>query len=330
MSVRKTESRIPAGLQATDLGEAVASADGRSALVSFITSPLAVARENAYVVFVTDVGLAAATVSFEWTFSEEGGTAKVQSTEFGVVTYSPAQTGALHVAVRLLDAASSPQAALDLDQAVVPASPALETLIEEATESSGPTVTNPEVARELVNEHNLYYRAATLRTPEGDNAFTRFLFGFVFDGALRRDRARRQAHLERLAAALNGGEGDFLSLSAEGAGVSELRLPLLGMVFGSPSPLLAWTELPDVAAQRAVAQEQLCQALAALPEQDRIDVYNVARFPKTNVTFCGRVLEALRDRYFPGVTFTDVMTGLSGTRAHWIGRHFREGPLRHS
>ena len=62
--MRKTETRLPAGLQPADLGEAVASADGHCCLVSFITAPLAVNRENIYVVFVTDAGLAASVQSF--------------------------------------------------------------------------------------------------------------------------------------------------------------------------------------------------------------------------------------------------------------------------
>ena len=58
MSVRKTESRIPANFQATDFGEAVVAPDGRCALVSFITAPVLVDRENVnvYVLFVTERG----------------------------------------------------------------------------------------------------------------------------------------------------------------------------------------------------------------------------------------------------------------------------------
>src|SRR5205814_282399 len=70
--VRKTESRLPAGVDATGLGESVAAADGRCALVSFITAPLATGRANTYVVFVTDAALAGAVESFEWSFAEDG------------------------------------------------------------------------------------------------------------------------------------------------------------------------------------------------------------------------------------------------------------------
>jgi len=58
MPVRKTESRIPANFQASDLGQAVVAADRSCALISFLTSPTVVNRENVYVLAVTDTALA--------------------------------------------------------------------------------------------------------------------------------------------------------------------------------------------------------------------------------------------------------------------------------
>lgn len=66
-------------MAASDLGESTVAADGRCALVSFITSPLVVNRENNYVVFVTDAALAGQANSIDWAFSENGGTASSQS-----------------------------------------------------------------------------------------------------------------------------------------------------------------------------------------------------------------------------------------------------------
>src|SRR5205823_8413173 len=97
MPVRKTESRIPADLQASDLGEAVTSVDGRCTLLSYITSPLASSRENVYVLFVTDTGLAAGAQSFEWTFTENGGAPNTQTTQNGEVSYRPQAIGKLDV-----------------------------------------------------------------------------------------------------------------------------------------------------------------------------------------------------------------------------------------
>lgn len=330
MAVRKTESRVPANFQPSDLGQAVAADDGRCALVSFITSPLVINRENVYVVFVTDAGLAASAQSFEWSFTENGGAPNTQTTTHGEFTYSPQSTGNLNLTVRILGPGDAEQASLALAQEVVPLNAELEALIANARNETGPTVTNIDVARELINDHNPYYQSVALRTPEApesEEAFQRLVFSMVHDGALQRTAAQRKQHLAQLAASLNSQAPDFITLTVEGAGVCSVRLALLAMTLGNPSPLLNWTELPEPASQRAFADEQLRQRLAALDETARIDLFNLARFPKSNITQCARIIEALRDRYFSGTNFNDVLTGMSGTRAHWIVRHYREGPI---
>jgi hypothetical protein len=324
VTIRKTESRIPANFQASDLGEASVATDGRSALISFVTSPLVVGRENVYVLFVTDAGLAVAAQSFEWTFTENGGTPETQTTQRGEVSYSPRTAGELNLVVRILGAGNTEQATLALAQQIASPNVELETLISGARNEPGPGVSNPDVARELINDHNPYYQDVALQTPETGDGFQRFVFGTVFDGALRRTAAARKQHLNELAASLNNQSADFVTLVGKGAGVCGIRLALLAMILPA---FLDFTELPEPFDQRALADEQLSQTLAALDEEKRIDLFNLVRFPKSNIARCAGILEALRDRYFPGTNFNDVLTGLSGTRAHWIIRHFKEGPL---
>jgi hypothetical protein len=110
VTVRKTESRLPPNSQAADFGEAVVATDGRCALVSFITSPLAVDRENVYVVFVTDAALAASAESFEWIFTEDGSGTTTQTKAHGELSYSPRSTGGLRALVRILGAGDAEQA----------------------------------------------------------------------------------------------------------------------------------------------------------------------------------------------------------------------------
>src|SRR5262245_36231503 len=119
MAVRKTESRVPANFQPSDLGQAVVASDGRCALVSFIPSPLVVNRENVYVVFVTDAALASSAQSFEWSFTENGGAPNTQTTEHGEFSYSPQSTGSLNLTLRILGAGNAEQASLALAQDVV-------------------------------------------------------------------------------------------------------------------------------------------------------------------------------------------------------------------
>jgi hypothetical protein len=331
MTVRNTECRLPAGYQATDLGEAVTAADGRCALVSFVTAPIVAERENSYVVFVTDPALAAATDSFEWTITEHARDPLVVTTQSGVFTYVPSTLATLSIDVALLDGGGTRQATLSLAQEVVDPSQAAEELIERAADALGAGAGNPEVLRELVNEHARYYQTVTPQSAEPADAFRRLTFSFVWDGAQRRTPRMRAWQIDRLATALNEQPADFAGLAAEGVGVSDLRLGLLAMILpsapGGP-PLLPWTELPEAVSPRAVADEQLRMAVSALSEPARIDLFNVVRFPKSNITQCARALEALRNRYFAGASFEDVLTGMSGIRAHWITRHYREGPLK--
>ena len=175
MPVRKTESRIPFDLQPSDLGQAVSSGDGRSALVSFVASPLVVERENTYVVFVTDTALSSSVENFEWSFSEHGGAPDVHTTEFGEIAYTPQSAGTLNLTVRLLDSGDSEQARLELSQEITTLHNEIETLIAAANETNEPGIGNPDVARELVNDHSPYYQDVTLQTPESGDSYLHFL-----------------------------------------------------------------------------------------------------------------------------------------------------------
>jgi len=88
-----------------------------------------------------------------------------------------------------------------------------------------------------------------------------------------------------------------------------------------------FTELPDAGSENAAADEQLRQQLAAMSEEDRIDLFNKLRFPKTNILLCGNLLEALRDKFFNGVGFEDVLRKMSGSMSDWIILNYNKGPL---
>jgi hypothetical protein len=329
MGVRKTESRIPANFKPDDLGQAVVAADGRCALVSFITSPLVIDRENTYVVFVTDAALAGSANSFEWSFTENGGVANTQTTEVGEVSYRPKSLGTLSLVVRILGSGNAEQSSITLTQEVVSLNTELENLISNANKQTGPGMSNPDAVRELINDHNPYYQGVIMQTPEGGDGFKQFVFSMVSDGTIQRTPVQRKQHLDQIAASLNSQGKDFVTLTSEGVGVCAIRIALLAMTLpqvpGNPSPLLTWTELPEK--QRSFADEKLRQNLTTLNENIQVDLFNLARFPKSSITQCGHIIEALRDRYFNGTNFSDVLTGMSGTRAAWITRHYREGPL---
>lgn len=323
MPARKTESRLPDGFTANDLGESAQAQQNNAVLISFIKSPLVIARPNTYVVFVTDTTAAAAAATYEWTFTENGAVAHTQTTNEGEYSYTPQAIGTFTASVKVKGADSSEKSTITLDQETVALNTELETLITGATENSGPGVGNIDVARELINDHNPYYQDVTLQNAESGDGFKRFVFSMASEGLLQKNPQQRKTLMDALAASLNTGAGDFVSLAAEGAGVCRIRLALAAMVVAG----LPWTELPEQRSPRASEDQKLREQLAALDENKRIDLFNLVRFPKSNITLCGKILEALRNRYFNGANFNDVLTGMNGTRAHWINRHYKEGPL---
>jgi len=326
MSVRKTESRLPAGVQPEDLGQAVTATDGRCVLISTITAPLVVDRENFYIVFVIDAILAPTVIGYLWTFFIDGVPQPPQTTGIGVVRFTPTEEGYLQVKVQVMSSGPAPPSFLELMQQVTLANSELEAMIAAASEQPGAGMGNPDVLRELVNDHNPYYQDVPLAAPEAGDAFPKFLFSTVNDGALETKQDKRHDLLEEVANAINTGETDYVSAIGPGLGVAKLRLPLLVMMLSPAS--IPFAELPDTNAENVAADEQLREQVAALSEEERIDWFNLVRFPKSNIALCAKLLEALRDKFFPGVVFEDVLKKMSGSMSDWIMLNYNKGPLR--
>ena len=322
MPVRKTESRIPDTFLAEDLGQAI-SAPGCT-MISYVTSPLVQNRLNQYVVFITDAGIAASAASYEWTITESGVAPANSTSIVGELELEPTHTGSLRVTVRILDSSDTEIATLTLDQTVVTASEELEDLIAESNEDAGPGMADPDALRELINQYNIYYQSVNLQNQEPIAGFKRLVFNMCFDGVMKRNEEERKRHVEQLALALNTGNADFATLSTQGIGVCNVRLLLLAMTLPGIMP---WTLMPTDANQRAVTLNNLHQDLAGLDENKKIDLFNIARFPKSNIKACAKMLENLRNQYFNTTSFDDVLTGMSGARAQWIIAQYRQGPI---
>lgn len=331
MPVRKTESRIPAALQPADLGDSVTAPDGRSVLVSQTASPLVVGRDAVFVLFVTDAALATQVARHDWTVTPSGGQPTTQATQIGEFVLRPTVAGSVTVTVDMKSAANASLGQVTQVLDVVEANAELEALITAARNESGPTMSSPDVSRELINDLEPYYRAVRLAGADDEN-FTRFVFMQIHDSVLHRTTAERKTHLDRLAGAINDGTFDYGVEAALAGGVAGMRLPLLAMVMpvaAGGQPALVWTELAEDRAAQAVEEEALLRQLTGLAETARIDLFNGIRFPKAAIRFSARAFEALRDRYFPGAGFDQMGGSFAGTtRGHWMIRHYREGPVR--
>lgn len=324
MPARKTESRIPENFQPQDLGQVISTSSGSCSLISFVTSPLVHNRRNQCVVFITDNTVAAAADSYDWTITESSGPPINSTTQIGELSYLAQKTGSLLVSVSIKDSGNTELANLSLSQQVVEPSEELEDLIADSNEEQGPGMADPDALRELINEHNLYYQSVTLQNSEPMSGFKRLVFNMAFDGVLKRKVEERKRHLDQLALSLNSATADFATLSTQGAGVCSVRLLLLAMTLPNMLPL---TLLPEDSNERAVALADLHQSLAQLDENKKIDLFNIVRFPKSNISVCARILENLRNQYFNSTNFDDVLTGMSGARAQWIIAQYRQGPI---
>ncbi len=328
MSIRKTESRLPLGLQAIDLGEAEPSADGKFSLISFFTSPLTPFLNNTYVVFVHDATLISTVNSFVWHIAEDGSEPLTVTTTVGEVNYLTRNSGNITISVQLRDNTNAVLGRVLMFQRIEQLNPTTEEEIRVATEKEGAGAANPAIVRELVNGHSAYYKNIQPQTPEGDDAFQRFVSGIVFRGLLKNTPEKRTEIFNRLADSIEQNPESFAVNAASGVGVTDLRLALTAMVYPAGSPLLPWTELPEQSDQNAFADEELRQQFKSISDENKRDLLNLARFPKTNIALCAKVIEALRNKYFSGAGFNDVMTGMNGTRGHWILKHYLKGPLK--
>ena len=329
MTVRKTESRIPANFQATDLGEANVAADGRCALISFISSPLVVNRENRYVLFVTDPALAATAQSYEWAFAENADAPTTQTSDHGGISYRATEIGTLDLTVRILDSNNAEQASLQLTQEVLPLNSELEDLISDS-EQKTPVAADPETSRELVNDVRGYIDELVPRDADDDSSLNKLIFSVAYAEAMLLRPADRALQLEQVAFALNeDAAASFADQSETGIGLCRVRPQVLAMHLSATPAGTDWLipprEFPHDPAARGPIRKELLQALAELEEPRRLDLFNLLRFPKSNLKMGVHLLEAMRTQYFSGEALPSILA--DEDKAKLLISEFKEGPF---
>ena len=335
MAVRKTESRLPAGMQPTDLGQAVTAANPAVHLISFLADTVAVRRTQTYVVFVTDAALAATIGNYEWAINDAG-TAHNLTTSIGVIDYTSQAIGTLSVTVRLRDTANSADvASVTMTKSVVALFNALELLIDQQ-ESNTPKAAHPETSREIVNDLRAYIDAII---PTAD-ALNPLLLALTYGTLLREPTRRggaavevlpgpRMVRLEGCASRLNATPAtSFLADAGGGIGVCQLRPQLLALYLikpGGAATYLPARTLRTGTADRQVDVTQWETDFNALPATDQLDLFNLIRFPKTCFRLVRTVLEGLVGTCFPSDTVPAVLADSTKTRQ--LLAQFRAGPV---
>jgi hypothetical protein len=305
MPVRKTERRIPAGFTAAQLGQSkAATGNPKFQLVSFLSSPVALRQTQVYVVFVTDTTAIPNVDTYVWAFAN-GGTTNLTTTT-GIAEFTPQNVGPLTVSVTV-KAGTSTLATISLGQQVIALNEKLELLIDQV-DTNVATAAHPETSRELIDGLRAYLDLLLPQKP--DPTYNKAVSSLAYAHGLETAGFRRRLLLERLAKVLNDGKHkDFLKEAKTGFGVCKTRPQLAAMFLpkGGGSPYIPLTELPEKVKKRAKEEAAIAKDFDALSEDDKIDLFNLLRFPKSHFAAVKTILDGLQAKYFSGQTVPDVL-----------------------
>lgn len=325
MPVRKPERRIPPGFSADDLGEALLSPDSQCALVSFYSSPITQNRLQSYVVFLLDPALQNSVASYHWQAGD-----KTANTEAGVWEQMPADVGSLTVNASLLDDGGAELRTLSLTQEVVAANAELETLIAQ-DDAVHPIAGDPVTSREIINDLRAYMDILAPRNADSVSSLNRLLFAIAYVETLEQPAGQRNLNLERIAAAFAESDATtFVQDGAAGIGVCRIRPHALGMYLpvtpGGADFFLPKREYPIKKKDRLPVHNELLKNLQELASEKQIDLFNLLRFPKSNLKMAILLLQGLRAQYFPGDSLEAVIQDKAKTMA--LLDQFKNGPTQ--
>ncbi len=330
MPVRKTESRIPAGFAADDLGaHATSSTSPAVILVAHLSSPVALTRIQRYTVFVTDPAIAATVDNYAWAIVN--GTTHAETTTKGILEYTPQNAGTLSATVTLRNAANAPLFAVTLNQSVIALNAALELQIDQ-DENNFPGAGHPETSREIINDIRPYVN--NLLPIATHEVFNKSVSALAYTYILQTPGVRNHFLLEELAEILNSNHVSFYGSAKEGIGICKTRPQLLAMCLQDPAAA-AGTNYLSIAtleqAARANSTARTANATAietafnALSEDKKIDLYNLLRFPKSHVAMCKLIIEKLHDRYYNAATLATTLAAVNDARK--ILTEYEKGPI---
>lgn len=302
MAVRMTEQRIPAGFVASDLGQTVSSADGKAALVSFNSTPIVHQRLQGYVVFVVDEPLAAQIDHYNWSI-QNSGNFDSSTTDFGYLQYQPRLEGSVSVQVTLKDAADQTLDTLEMDQESVALNVDLEALYEQTAEIA-PLAGQPETSREVINDLRAYMDELAPRDADPSSSLNRLIFVIAYVEVMGLPAEQRNPMLEQIAVAFDANDSSaFAEEGGAGIGICRIRPHVLGMYLpetpGGNDWYLSKREYPEEVDRRLSIKRELVEELTDLPQEKQIDLFNLLRFPKSNLKMAIQLLEGLREQYFP-------------------------------
>ena len=312
ITVRKTE-RISEELIIDELGSY--SEDGNYILVSSLTSPIAVESQIDFVVLVKDD---TEIDTYNWYFQVID-TSEVDSQlnfENGYISYTPKHTGNFRVVVELISGGNV-ITVLSIYHKIICRNIFVESLIEKEDVLDVQTeivhlfdleqnidididswiwstafINNPEITREIVNDLQRYIQEASLK----HDIPVEMIGSIVYKGILSKDKEDQESDIITYSDLLNGEDFTNDVLTELSLGKCQLK-PLFAAMIKYPD---LWDEIPEEKSEREdKIQEISDKFINNLSKQEKINLFNLLRFPKSNILLCAEFLSKLKNRTNP-------------------------------
>lgn len=306
MSVRLTESRIPSGFTAYDLGQVAFNEDRTCILVSHLTSPVVKGNDIDLVVFVLD-GLEIDSYHWSYAYFASGRTESGIIQDTGVYTISAQELGYLFIQVQLV-AAGSLFTTLNMRLEIIESDPDLSQLLIDS--HSGAFARIPYVSRAVINNYKRYILDAVhLYNVEIPELFLAAIIYNEIDDFINEQALLLPEHQSISLAAQELNNEEQISINSKyhsKLGVCQLHPFQIAMLLTrtpSSDPIMGIIdrpvarELDDTVTDYITYFNNLIDSPGVLPETDTlIDIYNLLRFPKSNILMCAKYLALLKSR----------------------------------
>ncbi|MCK5243740.1 MAG: hypothetical protein KAJ90_00610 [Desulfobacterales bacterium] len=321
-----------------DLGEVGSLVEGSPAegpdciLVSYHTAPLRKDSENTYIVFVKTDTLANQVASICWTVEQLDG--KVLSDPKDGTTlfkHSPESEETIVVRAELVKTGGTVLRELRIEQSVKPPERGLEDFLGARRDILGLSPFLPQIvlggdgsaAREVLGDFKLYIDEAYIKVTDSKKVPRRLLTAITYLRAYQVPKKKgvigevvaagfastyRNSEISKAAHELNTAEPAPQYLN-NGLGVCQLPLFIAAMLpfNDSSAPFLPWREIPGNPDAANNMRNDLFEEFKKLLPDKQIGLFNLLRFPKSNIDLAYKLLNRLKQRWFAEDTWEQVL-----------------------
>ncbi len=307
MTINTTETRLPYGYTKDDLGEAVSILSDAIVLISYQTSPLVVNYEQTYVLFITDPYLPEMIDHIEWSVYIAADRSDTHAVDFTHISDTCIrlfieETGVLIISTEIFYTdPGAPNDILTLSQKVKTNFLEMIPKVNDDYCSFGtPTTTNY-----LVDNYLRYLSRLTYSAGNSYGELRFFIASLIYTTLLQNKNTFTEPYVNSI---LNFSSQDF----TEGVGLEQLRPYLLLYLFGeiTTDPETSFPPLYDelITYSKTDLNQTTVTTLFTneynkLSDEQKIDFYNLLRFPATCLTICRDYLAFLKDKFYPAYTF---------------------------